>query len=630
MSNSQTPFKSPQDLLYSLTHSTIKMSSHNAYLPTYTGRNGTLVIYAANGNVLQEVTKDITFRHAEVHHKTIQGQASGIYDRAIISNMHDGGPVPTPFDFVEGLYMGTLDQNGRVWFGGMEGQMYQPYVAMHGMQPIQLQYPQAGNVGSIGANSGMVVEQQQPQIRPVEGQMANSPIVIEDDNASRIPVPAPKEPSPEPAPPCYLKERMVHLKAYVRASLTTRQAEMKWLESIRMASKNQQRQYCRLFWPSNEQAEEDVTWAAKHFNGFSEANVERLAIEGKKKDGLVWEKDGQKIEAKWLEKMKARKTAKSSQQIVAKKRREEQDAKREARLAELAEKKSNREEEKKRKAEEKKARREAEKRAAAEERKRKAAPASEAPSKKRKIDAQLPTPDATDVEEMGVNDGLGAAIEAGLLEAFDDDDGLEADSSAQVADEEMDDGLLNLAMEYLESREATAPEEDLDEESDADDDEAEAQLRIGTSVDSAIRKAQQEELASKPQNQANTPQEQLTPAPTSTAQESDNESDPNFQVVTGEVSEGEEESEEEAQRDHDIDSLFDMEADQSSEEESDDEEVEEQRPHKILSEKEIERQKLDADIEELKGSCDRSTNQLMKKKYQQMINKLRDARLKLM
>jgi hypothetical protein len=537
-----------------------------------------------------------------------------------------------------------------------QNQQYNPHVVHHGMQPLlqamPAQIPQLGSVRPMEAERTLATAPAVPhQLSPTEPAQAPSaelPTVTKgDDTGAQIPISAPEEaapepepePEPEPAPPSYLKERMKHVKLFVRQM--DKGTEKAWVLSMQSAIWKNQEKYCRLFWPSNEQAVIDVEWVVQHFKNFNEALLERLAIEGRKDlEELKWEEDGADIEDAWrdiragrtaqVEKQKrdqAKRTEEAEQRAAEVEKEREDKAKREAeKLAateekrakkkaendeERAKKQAKKDEqkrkaaaEKQRKKQEEKARKAEEnaaKRAAAPSRKRKPAPTRNAPSKKRKTNAQLPSPEATDHEGPSTDELQDALLAGFENEADNNDEAIEND------DDDNDDGLLKAATEALDN-----PDSD---ESDADDDEPED---IGASMYKAILKAQQEESPSKAAAQTSEPKE-----------DSDDDSDPNFQVVIADVSDGEGGCEAEGE----IDSLFNIEADEASEEESEDEdedqeEVKPKRVQKVLSQREREIALIDAEIEELKGKADRKKGNLgFQQRCSARINRLRDQRM---
>lgn len=615
------------------------------------------------------VRMPITSRHVEAHTYTSQGLDTGACTPTIIQFMDDGGPIPMLMDF-NFVAMTYNAYHGTFGFGPLPGlgSYYAPQNEWQ-MQnyllpsPGQFHYtPSLGQFeGEIVAATTPIALPQQPPAAPIQGVSANLPIVIEDDdNGVRNPIPAPKEATPKPLPPSHLKERLAHLRNYV----IDKTQHLMWLESMKLGSYKQQEEYCRMFWPSNEPAEVDLDWAVRHFKDFTEAYIERLAVEGrKKKEGLDWEKEGAKIAAEWEKRIegrseKARKekeleeskrkaaaeaAARATRQAQLEERRriraeemkkkyEEEKEKREAlrRAAdeekrrnaeeERAEKQRAKEEERTRKAEEKKAQR-----ATASSKKRKAAPESTEPAKKQKTGAQLPTPPTSENGEMRSVE----AIEAKLVTAVN------------IEDEGDDDGLLAATMAYLDSH----PAEDSEEESDADDDESFPVFRVQAkevaSEPATIPRAQADETASEPPTQAITPQEHHTPSSTPPAQTSEPEGEVGSEEDLDSLFDEEDESEddvdslfddevdeEEDEGDDDMRDLFDMEAEEASEDEDESESEEEEEPvPRVLSPREKEVARIDEEVEELKGKIERTqANVLFQRRLHQRINNLRVER----
>ncbi|KAF2451843.1 hypothetical protein P171DRAFT_438510 [Karstenula rhodostoma CBS 690.94] len=650
--------------------------------PIPTGRTGTLIVYRPGFNPIS-ARVEITSRHVEVHTFTSQGLHTGICARTIIRCMDDGGPIPilVDFDTTTRTYLGTYictERDINLWRPGSQNVgLMRHSVPMH-------QHPAYfGTRNAVfeaerrAANVPAVLPQQRPAA-PMEGASADFPIFLEDNDygaqnsipapteptlqpfgpppqpfhapqgpppqrflalqgpppqpfhapqgPTPQPIPTPREPTPqptpapkEPLPPSHLKERLAHMKNFVGHTGNTAQSD--WLISMKLGNYKQKEEYCRLFWPSNKAAEVDLDWVVRHFKDFTEARIERLAIEARKKEeGLDWEEERREIEAGWAKNREEWSVnAKREKELGAAKRKAEERARRQAAAAEnqqrdaeekrkkdaeekekraaakraaaeeknkkaeeergekerqrrkaAEEKKRAKEEEKARKAEEKK-----EQRAAAPSRKRKAAPAPAEPAKKRKTEAQLPTPGAAEDREI---------LDA-LLAEFNTEEKV-GDDAATAA---------------FQSAPAEAAEEESEDESDADDDEP-----------AAIIKARQEEAASMPQ-------EQHTPAPTSPAQTSEPKEEVEREANDdGLFSEAEEAND---------DGLFSEAEEASGDEDEDGSEVEEEPVPGVISPREIELTRINKEIEELEGQLKMTLgNKLFQSRVQGRIEKLKVQR----
>ncbi|KAL5403192.1 hypothetical protein PMIN06_005313 [Paraphaeosphaeria minitans] len=644
--------------------------------PIPTGRIGTIRASFPYGNPTCRM--EITSRHVEVHTRTLAGHSTSPSPPTVIQYMDDGGPVPSmaDFDFVFRMYRGT---NGFKLNGPGMPFWHAPQTASRMMNPgAMIGYPQYGHLGVFDAQTRAAYLPaglpQQPTFAPFApitplapvaplgpvtplapvvpfiGASANLPILIEDDNndagahspfvvngsdnGAQDPIPAPKEATAEPLPPSHLRERLAHLKGFV----INRCDQLGWLETMKAASYKQQEEYCRLFWPANEQAEVDLDWVTKHFSNFTEAYIERRAVEGRKRrEGLDWEKDGEGIAAGWemrkkeqseqakrdkelREKATKRKAEREEQRRIRLEEKEKRDAEKRAadeakkrraeeekaakaaekerqKLTAAAEKQKAREEEKERKAGERKARH-----AAAPSRKRKATPTPVEPAKKRKTNARLLIPTAPlHIERPSVGELKASIMAESDTEVDDDDDGLGAAIMAAHDSE---------------------PPAESEEESDADDDEV-----------APIFAAQVKEPASEPPTRAITAQEQHTAAPPLPAQafesaeevESEDDCDSLFNGNEEEADE-EEEKEEEEEKSW-VHELFDIKAEEESEDESEDEsEVEEEPVQKVLSPREQKRAEIETRMEEVRGQMQDSRNELFRRRCHQCIDSLRRER----
>ncbi|KAL5392319.1 hypothetical protein DPSP01_000833 [Paraphaeosphaeria sporulosa] len=589
------------------------------YVPIIrTGRIGTVLVSFPHGTVSCRI--EITSCHVDVHTRTLAGQLTSPSPPTIIQCMDDGGLAPSigDFDFVSGTYQGT---NGFTL--GMP-LWYAPQPAVHPMPMIRYLQHENSVISDAQTRAAHdpAVPHQQPPTAPSIGTSVNLPIVVDDNNgaSARLPIivesnddgaqdhiPASEEATAEPLPPSHLRETLVHLKKYVFGKAHQRD----WLESFKTGSCRQREEYCRLFWPSIEQAEVDLDWVSKHFGNFTEAYIERLAVEGRKrKEELDWEKEGEDIATSWeqrrkeqsdqakrdkelrdkatkrqvelkeqrrirLEKKEKRDAAKRTADEAKKKKAEEEKATKAAererqRLAAATEEQRVRNEENVRKAEERKARR-----AAAPSRKRKAATAPAEPAKKRKTDALPPTPPTSQCEETPSVDELKASIMAEFDTEVDDDN----------------DGLCAAIMAGHESEPLAESEE-----SDADDDEI-----------AAVFATQAAEPASESPARASLPQEQHTAPPTPPAQTP--------------------EPEEEGESEDGANSLFDGSDDETREDENESEEEEVVKAaRKVLSPREIKLTEVEAEVEHAKEQTKVSRNKFFKRRVHERIDRLRKER----
>jgi len=280
--------------------------------------------------------------------------------RCVILRMNDSGPAPSPDNFFDGVYTGTVDGNGNIWapegvyttIGELiskEQQMgdlpqhepigelmerahrkhaeaqataqlvyvpaatrvvnFAPVIAPslftpdHHPNPAPLSTPTPTLPVSAPSQAAPMPAPKMPTL----GSSAHPILIPDSDKVSGLPN-APLERAPErPASPqrkdVPVKERL----AYLRTCSVCRSESLayRWLSSFMKASTKRQKEYANRWWPTNEQALVDVEWVWQAFWEFEEAFLERNWVEARKKHPnrdekpLDWETDGPAIEAEW-------------------------------------------------------------------------------------------------------------------------------------------------------------------------------------------------------------------------------------------------------------------------------------------------------------------------------------------